>query len=123
MLAAPSASLLYAGALCIGLGLIHSIMGEVRIFRKPYKSRSVKPMPYYGILRATWHVTTLLAIALGALFIAFSNMPLSEIIGQRVIALMVACFVLSGLLVLGCTRARHPGWIVLIIIGGLVALA
>lgn len=119
-LGAPNYLLIAATALCILLGIVHSVLGEVLIFRHWRKTPPNIPRQHQGIIIATWHITTLLA---------FTTAILIHIISDKFATIpvwhwsLVTCFILSGLLVLWLTKARHPGWIVLFIIAGLVALA
>ena len=97
-----------AGVLALVVGAVHSVLGEILIFRHlrvrglvptlaapPLRERHVR------ILWATWHFATALGWAFGlALFRAVSPNSAAAL-----------AFLGGSLLVLVGTRGRHPGWI------------
>jgi hypothetical protein len=99
-----------AAALTALIGAIHSALGERLIFGLPPGSAAdAVTGRYRGILRASWHATTLFGWALAAVLAWFAVSPLPFPAGVRAAA--VAATGLSSLLVLLLTRGRHPGWI------------
>ena len=108
--------LLVAGVLSIAVGVIHSILGEVLIFKKlrlgsivptlavePLSERNVR------ILWATWHIASLFGWALGGLLI---QIALTGVVSAGfVIEFIALAMLVSGLLVLFATKGKHPGWI------------
>jgi hypothetical protein len=120
--------LLAAGLLSILVGLIHSILGELLIFKKlredsfiptlamqPLHEKSVR------ILWATWHLASIFGWGIGAILISLSksNFATSDVIIQYIAFSMF----FSGVLVLVATRAKHPGWIGLCTVAVLCWLA
>lgn len=109
-----------AAVLMTALGLAHSVLGErfilVRLFR-----RDNLPKLFGGTeftertLRFAWHFTTVLALGIAALLVQIAGRPdaapLAATIGWTLIV--------SGLLPLLHTRARHLSWVVLFVAGGL----
>jgi hypothetical protein len=111
-----------AGLVAILVGIVHSVLGELLIFRRlrdgavipthpapPLESRHIR------IIWATWHLASALGFGFAALLLAVaSRMPGVDSI---VISAIVGVFLAGSVLVLVGTRGRHPGWI------GLLAVA
>ncbi len=121
--------ILIAGILCIILGLVHSILGEYLIFKDRRKTGNLVPTKvgmelkerHLRIIWATWHLSTFFGWCIGALLIKISlnqNMLDSEFMINSTIVTMFV----SSLLVLIGTKGKHPGWIVLLLIGTLLII-
>ncbi|MFK7915173.1 MAG: hypothetical protein AB8B93_14765 [Pseudomonadales bacterium] len=107
--------LVIAAGLLTATALIHSALGERLIFSRLARIAPALTSRQRGILRASWHVVSVcgLAFALQLLLLAGSVLG-----AQYWIALTIAAALLgSALLVLVCTRARHPGWVALALAG------
>lgn len=116
-----------AGIVAIVVGVVHSVLGELLIFRKlrigalvpsqpapPLESRNIR------ILWATWHVTSVFGFGLAAILLALAGrMPGSDSFAIRAIVLV---FLGGAALVLVATRGRHPGWIGLLVVAALAHL-
>ncbi|MFN0045672.1 MAG: hypothetical protein ACKVOS_04320 [Sphingorhabdus sp.] len=109
-----------AGLLLIALALAHTIIGELLIFRhlakgseKHKASLSILEQRRWYAIWSSWHLVTLLAIALGVILIDIA--PPAEVITWAIG--IAAVFWFFG------TRGRHPAWIVLLIIFGLLVAA
>jgi hypothetical protein len=113
-----------AGIVAILVGVTHSVLGELLIFRKlrsghlvpanpapPLASRNVR------ILWATWHLASIFGFALAG--ILFSLAAGSDSLRAAVLNSIVFAFAGGALLVLIGTRGRHPGWIGLLVVAGL----
>jgi hypothetical protein len=109
-------------------GAVHSIIGELMIFRKLSKesivpNQSAPPLSLRNIriLWASWHALTVFGLALtGILFKAGNNeLPNLAWLSNAIAAACLA----GGLLVLVGTKARHPGWIALTLAAVLIWLA
>lgn len=108
--------LLAAGLLSIFVGLIHSILGELLIFKK-VRDGAIVPAVSSGllgegnirILWATWHIASIFGWVAGVMLISIANNGFSgsALFIQYISASMFA----AGLLVFIATKARHPGWI------------
>lgn len=119
--------LLAAAIVAILVGLVHSIIGEMLIFRKLRKGALVPDQPApplqarnIRILWATWHLASAFGLGFAAILLSLStgdSAPDPEIMW----ALMFA-FVLGAGLVLVATRGRHPGWIGLLAVAVLIYL-
>ncbi len=105
-----------AGYLAIALGVVHSVLGERLIFSRWRKTEPDIPRQHRGIIWASWHALTLFGAVIGIILI---RVPLDA----PVLMLISAAMVLAAILVAYGTRGRHPGWIVLSMIGGFVGLS
>ncbi len=120
----------YAAVLAVLIGVVHSVLGEVLIFRK-LRSGSVVPAQAapplsernIRILWATWHVVTIFGFALAT--ILFQLGSTTDALSIRVIVFNAtsAAFLGASILFLVGTRARHPGWVGLAGVAILLALA
>lgn len=107
-----------AGVLAFAIGLVHSVLGELLIFRRmrvsgfiPTNGGPVLREPNVRILWASWHVVTVLGWCLAGLLIWLAY-PASGAAAQRPVALGVSASMLaSSVLVLVGTKGRHPGWL------------
>jgi hypothetical protein len=113
--------LLTAAILLTITGLIHSILGEVLIFKKIRRGGIVPNIELpplqirnFQIIWATWHLASLLGI-LVAIFLF--DMALTD--AARPVVLLIVAFTLfvASFLVLFATKAKHPGWISLLLAG------
>jgi len=118
---------LIAGILCFMLGLVHSILGEYLIFKDKRKSGNLVPTKmnaelkeqHLRIIWVTWHLTSFFGWCIGGYLIIISlnrNVLDSEFINFMINSTVIAVTA-SSLLVLIGTKGKHPGWIVLILIG------
>lgn len=116
---------LVGASLLLGfVGLVHTALGEVLIFRR---MRTKGAVPTFGgdilkerhvrILWATWHAVTVLGWGLALVLWQLAGAQEPDATEARIL-IATAIFVLgSAVLVFIGTRARHPGWI------GLLAVA
>jgi hypothetical protein len=123
-----------AAALALVVGLVHSVLGEIMIFRRMRKPGRVIPTDggtrllgsNVRILWASWHVLTVLGWGMAAILVWLSlsdsrgadDGVIEQAIGQAIAISMLA----GSLLVLIATKARHPGWIGLLGVAVLVWL-
>jgi len=107
--------LISAGLLSITVGLIHSILGELLIFKK-LRNNSLIPNVSLPPLRekniriiwATWHLATVFGFAMGAILMKLAIMSTSSPFIIQSIALSMC---VASALVFYATKARHPGWV------------
>jgi hypothetical protein len=117
-------ALIAASGLAAALGLAHSVIGEVLIFRAWRRDPAVLkqaglPLRHTRILWASWHLVTLFGWAFAALlYTAASDVAASPLSASITAAIAIATLA-GGILVLAATRGRHPGGIVLLLIAGL----
>lgn len=120
--------LIAAGVLMILIGIAHSVIGEILIFRQ-LRAGTIVPLlappplreRHLRVLWANWHLTSALGWGLAALLmlIAVAPDPSSYALQVRTIAVATLA---GSLLVLYATRGRHPGWFGLLIAAGLAWL-
>lgn len=118
---------LAAGVLATLIAAVHSVLGEILIFRHlrggsvvpalsapPLKERHIR------ILWASWHLVSVCAVGFSAVLVRLA-FPGSRYSLQEVfMAAAIFTFLGGALLVLVGTKGRHPGWIGLL---GVTALA
>lgn len=119
-----------AAALASIVGLVHSVLGEIMIFRRMRKPGRIIPTeggailsgPNVRILWASWHVLTVFGWGMAAILIELAQ-PAARGVGDDAVewAIMASMFA-GSVLVLIATRARHPGWIGLLGVAVLVWL-
>lgn len=119
-----------AAALTILVGIVHSVLGEILIFRK-LRSGTVVPTHaapplaerHIHILWATWHVVTVFGFAFAAVFVQLGSASTAGSFEAIVLKASCAAFFAASLLVLVGTKGRHPGWIGLAGVAALVVMA
>ncbi|CAD5247652.1 conserved membrane hypothetical protein [Bosea sp. 62] len=119
---------LAAGVLMILIGIAHSVIGEILIFRQLRAGAIVPllaPAPlrerHLRILWANWHLCSVLGWGLAALLIQFAMAP--DLSAHALQIRIIAIATLAGsVLVLYATRGRHPGWLGLLVAAGLAWL-
>jgi hypothetical protein len=125
-----NAWLIGAAALVFLIGLVHSVLGEQRIFRHLRRS-GIVPTGGDPVLRdfqtrilwASWHLVTVLAWALAALLLWLAQ-PAAQAASGGAIEIGAALSLAAGAgLVLWSNRGRHPAWIALLAAAGLVLMA
>ena len=109
--------LMAAGVLAFIVGLVHSVLGEVLIFRG-LRSRGIVPTDggqllqerHVRILWASWHVLTVLGWCVATILwwlAQDSSRSQSHVFVARAIA---AAMLVSAALVFVGTKGKHPGW-------------
>ena len=122
--------LVAAGSVALLTALVHSVLGEMLIFRHLRTKGLVPTMTapplterHVRILWATWHLASLFGFSIAAVLLqmAFTDSERS----LRVVVLLAVIFAHMGgaILVLVSTKGRHPGWIALLLIAVLTGLA
>ncbi len=114
-----------AGAGSVLLGLAHSIIGE-RLVLRPLmrwsgggeRGEVILSMQQRRVLRASWHLVSVLGFGLAALLLAASA---SGGFGHAR-TVLAATFTAAAIYWLPATRGRHPAWVVLLVIAALTAL-
>lgn len=119
--------LFIASILCFFLGIVHSFLGEYLIFNSkrdkgklvPSKESSNLKERHLRILWATWHLASVFGWCLGAILlkVSFVQDKLNATITDVIMPSITCAMLLSSLLVLIGTKGKHPGWIVLLMIG------
>jgi len=115
-----------AGLLCFLLGIAHSLLGELLIFKYKRHCGSLVPSKespdlkerQLRIIWVTWHLASIFGWCIGFIIVQISldQGELSgDFIGLIIKSIVVSMF-LASLLVLIGTKGRHPGWIILLLI-------
>jgi hypothetical protein len=123
---------LIAGTLCFLLGIAHSTLGEYLIFNNKRKAGNLVTTKvntelkerHLHIIWATWHLSSFFGWCIGAFLIKISleqNMLNSEFINFMINTTVIA-MIASCLLVLIGTKGKHPGGVVLLVIGVLLLI-
>jgi hypothetical protein len=121
---------LAAAVLAFLVGLVHSVLGEILIFRRmrqgrliPTNGGSVIGEGHVRILWASWHVLTVFGWCISAILLWLAQAP-PQNAGSAVLAnaTLVAMLLGSALVFVG-TKARHPGWAGLLGVAILIWLA
>jgi hypothetical protein len=108
--------LVTAGILSIVVGLIHSVLGEVLIFKRLHKGaivptigKSLLQKSNVRILWATWRIATLFGWTMGLIILRLSQINLDPVLTQFVIQCISVSMFASGLLVFIATKANTQG--------------
>ena len=116
-------SLLAAATLTVGVGLVHSWLGEVRLIWPlvaPGKRMGILEKSAFarGVLRFAWHLTTVAWWGFAAVLVVLAQ---TQVTGQdRIVLIAIAVmFAMTGLIALIASRGRHLAWPVFLAIAGL----
>lgn len=120
-------TLLLAAAGLALVGLAHSALGELLVFRQ-LRTRGLVPTAGHPVLRerqvrilwGTWHVVTLLGWALSALLWRLGTAASDTALAMWVMDVVGLATLASGMLVFLATRGTHPAWFALMSIAALV---
>ena len=117
-----------AAALTVAIGIAHSWLGEVYIIHRLLLRDDLPEL--FGddsftrqTLRFGWHLTTVAWFGLASVMFLLSGAIAGLRAGDAVIFAIAQTFVLSALLALVATRARHLSWLVFAAIAALCLLA
>ena len=119
-----------AGSLALITGIVHSVLGEILIFRHlrngglvpamaahPLRERNIR------ILWATWHLGSVFGWAFAGILFRLAVAPHDSSLIAFVLSTIVFANIGASLLVLIGTKGRHPGWIALLAVAVLTWLA
>jgi hypothetical protein len=119
--------LLSAGLLCFILGILHSVLGEILIFKTKKTGKNIIPTivtsylkeRHLRIIWASWHLVSFFGWCIGGLLIKIAIQPneLSNDLKHFIICLTSFSMFCAALLVGISTKGKHLGWIVLVTIG------
>ncbi|CCD97002.1 conserved membrane hypothetical protein [Bradyrhizobium sp. ORS 375] len=104
-----------AGLASIAVALIHGVLGETVVFARA----TISPERLRTLLRLVWQAGTVAWIGFGALLVAAPALG-SEAARHWIVIMAIGVFAFAAVANAVATRARHPGWIMLV---GVVALA
>lgn len=119
-----------AGVLALLIGAVHSVMGEILIFRH-VRSHSLVPAVgapplrerHIRILWASWHFATVLGWAFGIVLLRLATLTTEQSLRIMVENAIVLSFLGGSFLVLIGTKGKHPGWLGLLGVAALTWLS
>lgn len=121
---------LLAACLTFILGVIHSVLGEILIFRHlrkaapvPSGDRSVLKERHIRSLWSSWHLVTLFGWSLATILLWLSWPASADGSLAFIKDAMTLTFLLAAVFWLYGTRGRHPAWIAFLVIAALAWLA
>lgn len=121
--------LVVAAVLALATGLVHSVLGEVLIFRHlrsggfvPSKGAPPLSERNIRIIWATWHLATVFGWAFAGVLLWLAVAPHNDSPGALIVSAAVFAYLAGSLLVLIGTKGRHPGWIALLVVAALTWL-
>jgi hypothetical protein len=114
--------LVAAAGLSIGVGVVHSILGERKLLRPLLRSNSGPKLLAVPLARQTlrfaWHLTSVAWWGFAAVFLALAQ-ERPDATGRAVLTVSAATFLLTGAITALATGGRHLAWIVFLAIAGL----
>jgi hypothetical protein len=123
--------LMVAAALCVLIALVHSVLGEWRIFRHLRRGHRLVPTEGGTVLRefqlrivwGTWHGLSVMGLGLAAVLAWLAASPDARAASGGVVeASVAAALATTGLVVLVSNRGRHPAWLALLVVAALVGI-
>lgn len=123
-----SGLLLAAGLLLLGLGLVHSLLGELLFFRHSGGFSGFPSIPgcddfWKLTLRVTWHIATIAAWTFALILVYFAFLARLGGGERFVVNTIALCQVLCAALTLGGTQGKHPAWVAFLVGAVLCRLA
>lgn len=113
-----------AATIALVVGLVHSVLGEILIFQRlrhpgrllPTRGGTLLGEGHVRILWASWHSVTVFGWAIGAVLLRMAWPSATEdMTGFAAGTFALGALAASSLVLFG-TRAKHPGWIGLLVI-------
>jgi hypothetical protein len=112
-----------AAVIAFLVGLIHSVLGERLIFSRlrqgsvvPTNGGTLLDERHVRILWASWHVVTVLGWCLAAVLLWLSRTATSSNLPWFLGLAVIFAMLFSSALVFIGTKAKHPGWIGLLVV-------
>lgn len=123
--------LIGAAALSALIALALSVLGEQRIFRHLRRAGHIVPTEGGPVLRefqvrilwGAWHGLSAMGLGLAAVLVWLANPDAQAASGGRVESCVAMAMAATGVLVLVSNRGRHPAWVALLGVAGLVLLS
>ena len=119
-----------AGSLGIITGIVHSVFGEILIFRHLRNGGLIPTVAspplrerYIRIIWATWHLASVFGWAFSGVLMRLAFSPHDWSLLSFVLNAIIFANLGGSLLVLVGTKGRHPGWIALLAVAVLTWLA
>lgn len=110
---------LVAGAvLAFIVGVVHSVLGEILIFRRmrvhglvPTDGGSILLERHVRILWASWHLATAFGWGIAVILLRLASPDAPSDLRSQLSMPISGAMLASSLLVLIGTKGRHPGWV------------
>lgn len=119
-----STALLSAAALLVLISAAHSVLGERYILTRLFRRDSLPKL--FGsdwftrrTLRFAWHLTSVAWLGLAGVLVVVARGGG----GGRVLGVVAATFLVTGLVALVASRGRHLSWLVFLAVAALAWLA
>ncbi|MFP8781400.1 hypothetical protein [Hydrogenophaga sp. RWCD_12] len=112
--------LIAAGLCTLLIGVVHSVMGEQRIFRHlrqggwvPTQGEPLLREYQLRIVWGSWHLVTCFGLGVAALLFLAARPDVPVALRDGMVACAVGVMLLAAALVALATRGRHPAWLAL----------
>lgn len=111
--------LVVSGTLVLGLGVFHSLLGELFLVRRLLRRENL-PRLFSGdsftkiTIRYAWHLLSIVVFGIAALLFWAAATP-PERVPKSILGVLVATLLAATLWALASTRGRHLSWIVLLL--------
>lgn len=123
--------LVSAAALSALIAVAHSVLGEHRIFRHLRRASQVVPTEGGSVLRefqvrilwGAWHGLSAMGLGLASVLVWVAHPAAQAASGGRVEWCVATAMAATGVLVLVSNRGRHPAWVALLGVAGLVLMS
>lgn len=111
-----------AGVIALVTGIVHSVLGEILIFKQLRVSGLVPTLTTpqlrernIRIIWATWHLASVFGWAFAGILLQLAFAPNGSSTELIVNAVVFANLAGSALVLIG-TKGRHPGWVALLLV-------
>jgi len=114
--------LFLAGCLAVLLAIVHSVLGELLIFRhlrqSPCFTLAEGPLKkrHLNTLWSTWHLISIFGLGFAALLMWLSQTDVMQSQSLGVLLIIGVSFLISAAFWLWGTKGKHPAWFVLLAI-------
>ena len=123
--------LLAAAVLSALIALAHSVIGEYRIFMPLRRAGHIVPTEGGTLLRefqvrilwGAWHGLSAMGLGLAGVLVWLDEPTARAASGGRVEWCVACAMAATGLIVLVSNRGRHPAWLALLAVAGLVLMS
>ena len=118
--------LITAGLCTLLIGVVHSVMGEQRIFRHlrlggwvPTRGEPLMREYQLRIVWGSWHLVTCFGLGVAALLFLAARPDVPVALRDGMVACAAGVMLLATLLVALATRGRHLAWLALLLTSAL----
>ncbi|MEW6736361.1 MAG: hypothetical protein AB1489_34030 [Acidobacteriota bacterium] len=120
--------LVISGILTILMAIAHTVMGEILILIPLQKTQGLPAI--MGSVRTTretlrfaWHVTSVLGIGIAFIFFYYASFTQFNLEQIYILRTLSVTFLASFVVAIIGSRAKHPSWIVFIVVSILIWLS